>query len=36
LLSVAADDRQGFPIQEVLEALKGYTILRTDQTAGSS
>lgn len=31
LLSVAADDRQGLPDAEVMEALDGYTILRTDQ-----
>jgi hypothetical protein len=31
VLSVAADDRQGLPDVEVLEALEAYTILRTDQ-----
>jgi competence protein ComEC len=30
-LSVAADDRQGLPDHEVLDSLKGYTVLRTDQ-----
>jgi competence protein ComEC len=31
LLSVAADDRQRLPDQEVLASLEGYTLLRTDQ-----
>jgi competence protein ComEC len=31
LLSVAADDRQGLPDTEVLQALEGYTLLRTDE-----
>jgi competence protein ComEC len=31
LLSVAADDREGLPDAEVLEALQGHTLLRTDQ-----
>lgn len=31
LLSVAVDDRQGLPDPEVLTALHGYTLLRTDQ-----
>jgi len=31
LLSVASDDRDGLPDKTVLESLKGYTLLRTDQ-----
>lgn len=31
LLSVAAGDREGRPDPEVLDALDGYTLLRTDQ-----
>jgi competence protein ComEC len=31
LLSVAPDDRNGLPDRETLEALRGYTLLRTDQ-----
>ncbi len=31
LLSVAADDRDGLPHREVLDALGGYSLLRTDQ-----
>jgi competence protein ComEC len=31
LLSVAADDRDGLPDRETLEAVSGYTLLRTDQ-----
>jgi beta-lactamase superfamily II metal-dependent hydrolase len=31
LLSVAAGDREGRPLPEVLEALKDYTLQRTDQ-----
>ena len=31
LLSVAAGDRQGRPDPETLEAVEGYTLLRTDQ-----
>jgi competence protein ComEC len=31
LLSVAADDRDGLPDVETLEAVEGYTLLRTDQ-----
>ena len=31
LLSVAAGDAQGRPDAEVMEALEGYTVLRTDQ-----
>ncbi len=31
LLSVAAGDRDGLPSPETLEALQGYTLLRTDQ-----
>jgi competence protein ComEC len=31
LLSVAADDRDGLPSPETLEAVQGYTLLRTDR-----
>ncbi len=31
LLSVAAGDREGRPDPETLEAVDGYTLLRTDQ-----
>ncbi len=31
ILSVAADDRDGLPHREVLDALGGYSLLRTDQ-----
>jgi beta-lactamase superfamily II metal-dependent hydrolase len=31
LLSVAADDRDGLPSPETLDAVQGYTLLRTDQ-----
>ncbi len=31
LLSVAAGDRQGRPDPETLEAVEGYTLLRTDR-----
>jgi len=31
LLSVAADDREERPSPEMLEAVDGYTLLRTDQ-----
>jgi beta-lactamase superfamily II metal-dependent hydrolase len=31
LLSVAPDDRDGLPDRQTLEALRGYTLLRTDQ-----
>jgi beta-lactamase superfamily II metal-dependent hydrolase len=31
LLSVAPGDRQGLPSPETLEAVKGYTLLRTDR-----
>jgi len=31
LLSVAADDRDGLPDRETLEAVQGYTLLRTDR-----
>ena len=31
LLSVAADDRNGRPDRETLDALGGYSLLRTDQ-----
>lgn len=31
LLSVAADDRDGRPDRETLDALGGYSLLRTDQ-----
>jgi hypothetical protein len=31
LLSVAAGDREGRPDPETLEAVKDYTLLRTDQ-----
>jgi len=31
LLSVAADDREGLPDPETLEAVEGYTLLRTDR-----
>lgn len=31
LLSVAAGDRRGVPDVEVIDALEGYTLLRTDQ-----
>jgi beta-lactamase superfamily II metal-dependent hydrolase len=30
LLSVASGDRQGLPDAETLDALQGYTLLRTD------
>ena len=30
LLSVAAGDRQDLPIKETLDAVEGYTLLRTD------
>ena len=30
-LSVALGDRQGLPYPEMLEALEGYTLLRTDR-----
>jgi len=31
LLSVAHGDREGLPSPETLEAVKGYTLLRTDR-----
>jgi len=31
LLSVAADDRDGLPDRETLDAVQGYTLLRTDR-----
>jgi hypothetical protein len=31
MLSVAAGDREGRPDPEVLEAVKGYNLLRTDR-----
>jgi len=31
LLSVAAGDREGRPSEETLEAVGGYTLLRTDR-----
>jgi competence protein ComEC len=31
LLSIAPDDRDGLPDPEILEALSGYSLLRTDQ-----
>ena len=31
LLSVAADDRNGCPDRETMDALGGYSLLRTDQ-----
>lgn len=33
LLSVAAGDREGMPSPEVLQAVDGYTLLRTDRNA---
>lgn len=33
ILSVAADDKDGLPDQANLNAIKGYTLLRTDRDA---